>query len=175
MKDSRLLLINNFLFVFALIVFLQSCKKDYDPDLIGTWIAEETVPLNGYPTKVKDVITFSKNRFTDLIQIYIPSLGNYYDYKKLSGSISITGSTMYLALYEIGFMSYPATDGNPPGPLTFQKKGDLQFYYNTTHGVYKEFFNAVYTLSGNKLTIMSDNNSDGDYSDPLETTVYTRQ
>lgn len=175
MEEFKYNLTHKFLLVIFLVALLPSCSKDYDTDLLGTWIAYETIPLNGYQTQVKDIITFTKSRFTDLTQIYISSRGQYYDYRKLIGSVSVSGNTLYLMLSEIGFMSSSTTNGNIPGPLVFSRKGDLSFYYKITQGGFKESFTSFYSISGDKLTLMTDNNSDGDYSDPLETTVYTKQ
>jgi hypothetical protein len=68
-----------FLLTSVFILLLSSCEKDDDvnPDYIGTWSAFEIVTEYGITLNIKDIITFTKEGFSDLGQIYYFSESKY--------------------------------------------------------------------------------------------------
>lgn len=167
------------LLAFVCTVWFSSCQKDDEAngDYVGTWAATETVTSNGLSLQAKDIITFSENSFTDVLQIVNPltGTGGFVDYIKLSGSVSVSGSTMTMKIAEVGIVNFDLTTGLPTGTMTTYRAGSSEYNELLAEVGQQESFQSKYSISGNKMTIKTDLNNDGDYDDASETTVYTRQ
>jgi hypothetical protein len=120
-------------------------------------------------------MTLSKSGFSDLYQVYNPLTGKYTDYIKLGGLLSVSGSTMTIKATEIGVSSFDLVTGYPTGSITTYKEGSSQFESLFSVSGQAKTQKSEYSIEGNKLTVKTDNNNDGDYTDADETTVYTRQ
>jgi len=55
------------------------------------------------------------------------------------------------------------------------KTGSSDFQRIMSENGIPQTFTSQFSVSGNKLTIMTDVNNNGNYTDPGETTVYTKQ
>lgn len=172
LKNSYLLIA-----AFVSIVLLASCSNDDDnnPEYAGTWVTTFTSTEDGNSIQIKDVMTLTQSGFSDLYQVYNPTTSKYTDYIKLSGSLAVSGSTMTVKATEIGVSSFDLTTGYPTGTITSYKEGSSQFESLFTLTGQAKTFKSEYSISGNKLTLKTDNNNDGDYTDANETTVYTRE
>ena len=156
--------------LFSLLVLLFSaCSKEdavvTGPDYVGTWSA--TMTQAGI--QVKDKMTFTKDGCTDIIQIYNSATNTWIDFMKTIGTISVTGSTMTTTYTGIGV----ATDLT--GTITISAAGSSNFQSLLTENGIPLTFNSKYSVTGNKMTIMTDTNGDGLYTGTNETTIYTKQ
>jgi hypothetical protein len=124
---------------------------------------------------MKDVMTLSESGFSDLYQYYNPTTNKYIDYLKLGGLLSVSGSSMTIKATEIGVSSFDMMTGLPTGSITVYKEGSSQFENVFSQSGQPRTQKAEYSITGNKMTVKTDNNNDGDYTDEDETTVYTRQ
>lgn len=161
----------------TLVVFCSSCKKDDEvaSDYVGTWIAMESIPTASGYTAFRDVMTFSENSVIDLMQIPGESTDDWIDYMNLKGSISVSGNLMTVTIAEIGISSVNAITGMPTGTIISYKEGSAEFETILSQAEQPRTFESEYSVSGDKLTLKTDNNNDGDYLDEDEVTVYTKQ
>jgi len=160
-----------------LVIFSSSCKKDDEvtPDYAGTWIAVESIPTASGYTAIRDVMTFTENKVTDLIQFPGGSADKWIDFMNLKGTISVSGNLMTITIVEIGISSLNAITGMPTGTIVSYKEGSAEFDALLLQGEQSKTFNSEYSISENKMTLKTDNNNDGDYLDGDEVTVYTKQ
>jgi len=156
------------LFFSVLVLLFSSCSKDdaVGPDYVGSWSSTST--QSGM--SIKDNITFTKDGVTQLSQMSIPTTNIWIDFLKTTATISVNGSTMTTTFTGIGMI--PDSNGSitilyPVGSSDFQN-------YLTVNGFTLSYI-SKYSVSGNKLTIMTDNNGDGLYTGTDETIVYTKQ
>lgn len=178
MKFSKSKEIYRLAIVFILfIIFSSSCKKEVEvlPDYVGTWSVVENIPLAAGFTSIREVITFSADSVIDLMQIPRSSIDNWADYMNLKGSISVNGNIMTVNITEIGMSSLDPITRMPTGTLISYKETGPEFESILAAGEQPKVFETEYTVSGNKLTLKTDNNNDGDYLDADEITVYTKQ
>ena len=156
------------LFFSVLVLLLSSCSKDdaVGPDYVGSW--SSTTTESGLSIRVN--MTFTKDGVTQLSQMSIPTTNLWMDIIKATATLSVTGSTMTITYTGIGMTSDingSITVMYPVGSSDFQT-------YLTVNGFTLSYI-SKYSVSGNKLTIMTDNNGDGLYTGTGETTVYTKQ
>jgi hypothetical protein len=164
--------------LFTLVIFFTSCVKEDEvtPDYVGTWISDVPIPTaTGYTKGLRDIMTFSENRVVDLIQLPDGTLNQWIDYMNMKGSLSVSGNIMTVTISEIGISTMNAVTGKPTGTIISYKDGSAEFETILSQSDQSKVFVSEYSVSGNQMTIKTDNNNDGDYSDALETTVYTRQ
>ena len=156
------------LFFSVLVLLFSSCSKDdaVSPDYVGTWSA--TTTESGM--SIKENMTFTTDGVTQLSQMSIPTTNIWIDFLKATATISVNSSTMTTTFTGIGMI--PDSNGSitilyPVGSSDFQN-------YLTVNGFTLSYI-SKYSVSGNKLTIMTDNNGDGLYTGTDETKVYTKQ
>lgn len=160
-----------------LVIVSSSCKKDDEvtPDYVGTWIAIESIPTTTGFTAIRDVMTFTENKVTDLIQFPEGSADKWIDYMNMKGLVSVSGNMMNVSIAEIGISSLNAITGMPTGTIISYKDGSVEFETILSQSEQSKTFKSEYSVSGDKLTLKTDNNNDGDYLDGDEVTVYTKQ
>jgi len=163
--------------LIALVVFCSSCEKDdeFASDYVGTWIAVESIPTASGYTAIRDVMTFTDNEVTDLIQFPEGSADKWIDYMNLKGLVSVSGNMMTVTITEIGISSLNAVTEMPTGTIISYKAGSVEFETILSQSEQSKTFKSEYSVSGEKLTLKTDNNNDGDYLDGDEVTVYTKQ
>src|ERR1035437_4931600 len=96
---------NSVLLLSVIIVLFSSCNKkdnELNPDYVGTWMALQTITQDGVSIQFKDLMTFSKDGFSDLGQVYDVITSKYIDYVKLNGTMSVSGDVMNINITEIG-------------------------------------------------------------------------
>jgi hypothetical protein len=129
----------------------------------------------GYTGGFKDNMTFTKSSFTDLIQMPGESADKWIDYLNMKGSITIIGNMMHVTITELGLSSFDVISGRPTGTIISYKEGSSMFDDILNSSEQPKTFESEYSISGDKLTMKTDNNNDGDYLDEDETTIYTKQ
>jgi hypothetical protein len=162
--------------LISVFILLLSCDKgdDVNPDYVGTWSAFEVVTEDGITLNIKDIMTFTKEGFSDLGQIYYASASKYIDFIKMNGTISVSGNIMNVKITEIGVSLIDMT-GMPTGTIVTYKEGSSQYDKLLVQTGQPKSFKSEYVVLGNKMTIKTDSNNDGDYTDAYETTVYIKQ
>jgi len=161
----------------VLAVFCSSCEQDDEvpSDYVGTWIAEISIPTASGFTSIRDVMTFTEDGVIDLLQFPGGSTDKWIDYMNLKGSISVNENMMTVTIAEIGISSVNAVTGLPTGTIISYKEGSAEFEAILSQSEQSKTFDSEYSVSGDKLTLKTDNNDDGDYLDEEEVTVYTKQ
>jgi len=156
------------LFFSVLVLLFSSCSKDdaVSPDYVGTWSSTSTES----GMSIKENMTFTTDGVTQLSQMSIPTTNIWIDFLKATATISVNGSTMTTTFTGIGMI--PDSNGSitmlyPVGSSDFQT-------YLTVNG-FTLSYNSKYSVAGNKLTLMTDNDGDGLYTGTDETKVYTKQ
>jgi len=161
------------LLFFALVFLFTSCSKDetVNPDYVGTW----SVAITKGGDEIKDNITYTKEGFTETLQIYDATTTKWTTYKTSAGIISIKGTTLTSTYKSIGLAVPDLTTGELTGTiLTYSEGSDTFNMFFSESGV-PQTFNSQFSVSGNKLTLMTDQNGDGVYTDLGETLVFTKQ
>lgn len=180
MRNMKFTSLTHLVFALTLMVIISSsCKKDdeINPDYVGTWaVIMPSIPTaTGFTGGFKDNMTFTKSSFTDLIQMPGESADKWIDYMNMKGSISVSGNLMTVTITELGISSFDVITGRPTGTIISYKEGSSTFDAILNNSEQPKTFNSEYSVSGNKLTLKTDNNDDGDYLDSDEVTVYTKQ
>ena len=180
MKNLKFKSLTHLVFALTIVVIISSsCKKDgeINPDYVGTWaVIMPSIPTDtGYTSGFKDNMTFTKSGFTDLIQMPGESADKWIDYLSMKGSITVSGNMINVTITEFGISSFDVITGKPTGTIISYKEGSSTFNDILNNSGQAKTFNSEYSVSGNKMTLKTDNNEDGDYLDSDETTVYTRQ
>lgn len=139
---------------------------------MGTWSAVVSVPASGNEMELKDVITFTETTFTDVTQY---SYNNkWIDLTKFKGTITVTGNKMSSTITEVGLSLYSSQTGMPTGEINMYKEGSVDIESIFSLSGLPTSYESTFSVSGRKMTLMSDNNADGDYTDENETIVYTK-
>jgi hypothetical protein len=165
------------LLLSLIIVLFSSCKKDNEPipDYVGTWMALQTITQDGMSIQFKDLMTFTKDSFSDLGQVYDVTTSKFVDYVKLNGTMTISGALMNINITEIGVSSFDPISGAPTGIISMYKEGTSQYDLIFTQTGQPKTFKSEFSVAGTILTLKTDNNNDGDFTDINETTLYTKQ
>lgn len=156
----------------AMIVSISSCSKDNEitADYVGTWVANSS--MDGSETK--ETMTFTSTSVTNLLQIKYATSNNWVDYISMKGSISVNKQLMTVTLTEIG-LAFDFMTGEPTATMTTYKAGSSLFDMILEGSGQSVSFQSEYSVSGNTLTLKTDNNDDGDYLDEEESVTYTKQ
>jgi hypothetical protein len=164
--------IKSFILLAAIILFVSSCTKDdtVNTSYVGTW----SLTLSQSGMSMKDNMTFTKDGFTDIMQINNPVTNKWVDYIKTIGTISVSGSTMTTTYTGIGISTIDPLTG-PTGTITMYNTGNSNFQSLLTVAGMPLSFDSKFSISGNNMTMMTDLNGDGDYTDAGETSVYIKQ
>lgn len=165
-------------FMAIVVLFGSSCKdKDDEPVLsgyVGTWVAIESIETEAGAIPFKDIMTFTETSFEDLGQIQI-SFNKWTDFLSMKGSLLVNGNKMTVTIQEIGMSSFSPVTGLPTGTITSYPAGSDEFNELLDEAGQSQTFESEFSVSGNNMTIKTDNNDDGDYLDEMETSEYTRQ
>jgi hypothetical protein len=178
MKNLKFRKMLKLAFVLTVIVMIStSCKKDDEvsPDYVGTWIATESSSETTGGSQTQEIITFTTNEVYNLIKMSGATAGVWVDYASMKGTISVSGNKMSVTVNELGISPFDQITGLPTGAITSYKAGSSTFDILMGKSGQNKIFTSEYSVSGNKLTLKSDNNDDGDYLDEGESTVFTKQ
>lgn len=154
-----------------------SCKKDDDDDekadYVGKWTSEETITSEEGTELYKDIMTLTRTTFEDIIQT-TDSEDGWVDSFFIKGTISANGNIIDVHVSEVGVSEIDPVSGEFTGNMTTYKEGSLLFEAIIAESGQDKDFQSEYSIEGNKMTLKTDTNDDGDYNDENETTVYTR-
>lgn len=158
--------------VTAMIISFSSCSKDEEitADYVGTWVSNTS--FEG--SEAKETMTLTPNSVTNLLQIKDPTKNTWVDYIKIKGSIVVNKQILTVTLTEIG-LGFDFLTGEPTATMTTYKAGSGFFELIIEEAVGGATFTSEYSVSGNTLTLKTDDNDDGDYLDEDEAVTYTRQ
>lgn len=158
------------------IIFFTSCEEDEPvrPDYVGTWETVESVPTDEGHVQVKEIMTFTETGFTNKAQMEL-ALGKWIDFASMKGTMTVSGDFMNVIVTEIGITSLNMITGLPTGVITSYQKGTDEYDALFAELGESKTFESKFTVAGNKLTLQTDKNEDGDYLDELETSVYTKK
>lgn len=157
--------------LFAILFVVSSCTKDEEiaADYVGTWVTTTTIDDD---MDAKVTMTFTTNSFINLFQVQDVTTNNWVDYFATKGSISVTNQMITGTTTEIG-LAIDLLTGEPTGTMTYYKAGTPYF------DLYMEdsdlSFKGEYSVSGNTMTLKTDDNKDGDFLDEGETMTLTKQ
>lgn len=162
--------------VLVLFTIIIACEKDEkEPDYIGSWLATHTLTEEGVTFEVKDLLTFTGNSLHQLGQIKNPLSNQWVDFIVVKGGLSVNDKVMTLLVKEIGMSLFDENTGFPTGNVVYYKDTSNEFDDMLSVVEIEKNFTAEYSVSGNKMTLKSDDNKDGDFDDEDETIVYTKQ
>jgi hypothetical protein len=167
-----------FMLASAAFVFVTSCEKDDKEDsvpaFIGKWSRVETIPVEDFTLDVKDIVTFTARSFTNLGQVKNPETNTWIDLMGLKANISVDKNKIDVTVKEVG-LSELDLDGMPTGDITYYSDEDMEFEAILAEVELEQHFLGEYSVSGDQLTLKSDDNNDGDFNDEGEIEVYTRE
>lgn len=179
MKDLKNKWISAFMvLLMATAVFSTSCDKDDDDDnggnadYVGKWTSEVIEGTEEGDEDYKYILDLTKTTFEHNIQSSV-SNSEWVNILMLKGTITANGQIMDVHISEIG-SPIDITTGEMTSTMKTYKEGTLFFEALLMQSEQKKDFESEYSISGNKLTLKTDNNDDGDYTDINETMVYTR-
>lgn len=176
MKKRTLNLMQFFTLLTFALLLTASCKKDEVKEpYVGTWEATETITEEGISFQVKDIIILSKDKFTNKGQMLNPLTNKWIDIIGMKGELSINGDIMNLVVTDAGMTSYDGITGIPTGNITYYNESELGFEGLLADMEIPQTFSSQFFVTDNKITIKTDHNNDGDYTDENETTIYTKK
>lgn len=151
---------------------MSSCSKDDEvsADYVGTWLSDESIASSSE----KETLILTANSLTINLQTKDETTGSWVEYYGLKGSISVNKQLLTITITEIG-VAFDVQTGEPTGTMTFYKAGSASFDLLLQHAEQSVTFNSEYSVSGNTLTLKTDDNNDGDYMDEGESTTFTKQ
>jgi hypothetical protein len=154
-----------------------ACDKDdddKDPAYVGVWSRTETIYIDTLTLDFKDVLTLTKNTFTDIGKVQNPDTDEWIDLMGMKGTLSASGNNLDVSLTEIGLSDFD-TEGIPTGDIVYYNTQDEEFDALLYELDQEGNFDAAYSVAGNQLTIKIDDNNDGDVLDDGETQVFTKE
>lgn len=168
---------NKFGLLFTLmLVLLTACKKDEpDPEYVGTWSADQMLTIGDTQVQMREMMTLTINSFDDLMQLLNESDNKYVNYFELLGSMAVTNNIVNGTISEIGVSSFDPITGKPTGQILKYKEGTTGYDNFFAQNGQSKSFGFEFSISGNSMTVMSDNNRDGDYEDAGEKVIYAKQ
>jgi hypothetical protein len=159
--------------LIILTILVVSCKKDNEatPDYVGTWVAYYS--MNG--DSIKDIMTFTSNSFNRISQT-IDSTGKFWTSALgIKGSISVKENAINITITQFGLTTIDVITQRPTGTIVYYKEGDSVFDNIMAQSSQPKTFVSLYSISANKLTLKTDNYNDGNYTDPGDVVIYTKQ
>lgn len=162
-------------FMALLVIFCLSCGEDDPvlPDYAGTWVTTATIPSEEGNIEGKQILMLNEKSFSDLVQLQVGT--KWIDFVVMKGSVSVSGNMITRTIKELGITSYNMATNLPTGVIVTSKEGEEEFNTIMEQFGLEKTFTEEFSVSGNKLTLKTDDNHDGDYLDELETNVFTKQ
>ncbi|RZT95773.1 hypothetical protein EV201_0398 [Ancylomarina subtilis] len=149
--------------MMCLVFSVNSCKNDDDdngdnatPSHVGTWQLLDDGGLE------KQVLVITESTFKMTASVYIED--EWVDFMIVEGSYSVDGNIFMLTITRLGViadeetyeMVYFTPDDLEEWELLLEEEFEME-----------DHFEAKFVVSGNKLTIITDDNDDGVF-DPIE-------
>jgi hypothetical protein len=169
--------ISTFILLLVLTAAFTSCKKDnnnevQNADYVGTWSSGSDDSSTSQNGNIQ-ILTLTKNNFDAMVKTK-NNQGQWVNSFALKGTMTVNGNKMNVHISQFGSSINPLT-GEQTNTVTYFNEGSLIFETLMSSSGYKKDFQSEYSVVGNKLTLKTDMNDDGDYTDANETTTYTRQ
>jgi hypothetical protein len=172
LKQRRLFLLG--IMLVAVLFAGSSCSKDDEvsesAEYVGTWQA--STDLEGI--EAKETLILTSNTFNIKYQIKDPTSGAWVDYIAMKGSIAVNNKIITGTIKEIG-IAFDFLTGEPTATMTTYAEGSSMFNLIISESVGGATFTSEYSVSGNTLTLKTDDNGDGDYLDEGESEMFTKQ
>ena len=165
MKNYSILLA--FLLLVSL-VFTNCEEEAKTPDYVGTWEYTETDTSGATAT-----MTLILTETTVDMTMVLTSEGISITMGTMKGDLSVDGNKMTITVTEIGVPDIDWETFEFKGIITV-KPGD-EGWDEAVAESGGETWTAEWSVSGDKLTVKSDDNNDGDYEDEDETMVFTKK
>lgn len=166
------------LMLFILLLAISSCKNDTDESsgYQGKWKTERAIPSTYGYTKADYFLTISENKYNESFFILSSTMYGNLRFVSIDGSISISGTQIQFRPAKLSYYNCNNEKEKiePPYnivPYNFQDDGShlTGLFYPISS------YKAEFTFDGKTLNLQIDYDSDGDYSEYVETIVYTRQ
>ena len=153
--------------VAVILIHVTSCRKDEKADkpadYVGTWICDKTVDSEDGSFVIRDVVTFSKNSFTEVAKIQDTD-GNWLSIIGRKGNFTPGDGKMDVSLTEAGMTGFDS-NGNPTGNIVYYKAGTSEFSDVLVEMEMSQHYKAQYSVAGSSLTLTADTNDNGSYDD----------
>ncbi len=165
-------------FTTVALVAFYGCDKDDDNDeprdYVGQWVTVRTIETDEGDLEVQDVINFTANGFTEVASIEDPLSEEWVDLIGRKGEFTVSSGLMNVTLTEAGFSELDEVTGFPTGEIVNYEDGTDEFDELLEEFEMIPSYKAKYTVSGDNLTLKSDNNNNGSYDDEDEVYTFTR-
>ena len=150
-----------------LLMPLGSCSSDDDDDdagFIGTW---ERMESGDQDVEMKQVLVITATTFEVKMQMEL--LAQWLDFMVIKGTYTAEGDIMSMTVTQVGLIKEDLSG------LQYFSPSDPEWDAILAGEVeMPESFDAKYSVSGDKLTIIFDDNEDGIYDPVEEGVVFTR-
>lgn len=160
------------------LVTLYACEKDDDKDeprdYVGQWVTVRTVQSEDGDFEVQDIVNFTESGFTEIASIVDPITEEWVDLIGRKGEFTVKSGLMNVKLTEAGFSELDDDTGLPTGDIIYYEEGTDEFDALLEELDMIASYKAKYTISGDNLTLKSDNNNNGSYDDDDEVYTFTR-
>lgn len=159
--------------LFALFFVVSACSKEDEivSDYVGTWVASTTMDDD---LEAKETLILTYNTFSNQYQVKDSISGSWIDYITMKGSITVDKQLITGTITEIG-LAIDLMTGEPTGTMTTYKAGSSLFDMIVEESAGSATFNSEYSISGNTLTLKTDDNNDGDFLDDGESQTFIKQ
>lgn len=163
--------------LLVLTAAFTSCKKDnkdeeQNADYVGTWSSGSDDSSTSQNGNIQ-ILTLTKNNFDAMVKTKNDQ-GQWVNSFALKGTMTVNGNKMNVHISQFGSSINPLTR-EQTNTMTYYNEGSLIFETLMASSGREKDFQSEYSVSGNKLTLKTDMNNDGNYSDADESMVYTRQ
>jgi len=150
--------------IFSLPFSFNSCKDDDFPNYVGTWERTVNTELgNGMQT-----LKITESSFVMNMAVNIAS--SWIDFMIVKGTLSKEGDIFHLTVTEVGLLNDNLT------AIEYFTPDDENWLQILTEEVdVPETFEAKFVISGNTLTLITDDNEDGTFDPIEEGEVFTRK
>jgi hypothetical protein len=164
-------------YVVVIVWTTQGCEKEEEvPDYVGTWVTAQTQnSTTGGIVTLRDILDFSEKSFTNLGQVMHPQTNEWLDFIGVKGKITIQDNTMNVVVFEMGMSKFDLFSGMPTGKIYYYRDGQTEFNSMLKSSQMTKCYQSKFQVSGNKLTLWTDKNNDGDYADENEESIFIRQ
>jgi len=149
--------------LFLIGIFINSCKKDDQPDYAGSWynIEEEE------DGTTRTLVNLSESSFEILIQLQNPDDNKFISFAGVKGGLSVSGDIMTLNITHVGFSDFNPETLMPTGKIEWIDSGneDFEDTLNEILEINKTTLKTKYIVNGNILKLNIDLNENGNYTD----------
>lgn len=162
-----------YLFFIPALLFTACDEEGVRSNYVGTWTALVSISNDDITADFRFVRTFTEYSFTALSQYSVND--SWVDFTKLKGSFTVTENIMNFNITEIGISGINSQTGDPDGIIIMYKNDIPEFKSILSMAGTMATYKSAFSIFENKMSVMNDNNMDGDYADDNETMIYVKQ